>query len=139
MKTFSFRKELGRQKNLIKKRQGSDVFNVIFIEKMANVIYGIENMPVTLIVKPYTAFAKTTIKLCAIFSFLIFVSFTPLITVFLFAVYIALFYITNIFMNFCVKFGYKKFLLIIIFAALYFLCYLGTTNLRHFLAMLYFN
>jgi len=135
---ISFKKELGRQKKLIEKRQGIDMFKADFIQKAAYLISGIDNMPVTLIVKPYKKFIAATVKLCALFSFLIFLSFTPLITFILFACYIVLIYFTNIFINLCAKFGYKKFMLFIIFAVLYFLCFIATTNLRHFIAAFIF-
>lgn len=114
-------------------------FSANDVSKTAKLLFGIEDMPVTLITKPYKMFAKVTVRLCALFSFLIFLSFAPLITAFLFAFYIMLFYFTNIFINLCVKFGYKKILMIIIFGVLYFLCFIVTTNLRHFAADLYFN
>jgi len=102
--------------------------------KSAQKIFDIENTPVTLIVKPYKTFAKSTAKLCAIFSLMVFVSFNLVLALFFFAVYIMLLYLTVVFIDFCAKFGYKKVMLAIVFAVLYFLCYLAASGLRNFLA-----
>ena len=110
-----------------------------FIYRIVIGMVHIDDMNFTFIVKPYKTFIMATVKLCALFSFLVFISFNPLITLFLAAVYLFLFYMTYIFINFCVKFNYKKIMLIIIFAVLYFLCFILTTNLRRFLGSLYFH
>jgi hypothetical protein len=51
-----------------------------------------------------------------------------------FAVYVLVFALSVIFINFCVKFGYKRAVLIAVFAVLYFLCYLASSSLRNLLA-----
>jgi hypothetical protein len=114
-------------------------FKKSLLYKIAGFNHKIEDMPLTLIVKPYKIFIKAALRLCALFSLLVFISFSPIITLILAVVYILLLYMTNIFINFCVKFGYKKIMLVIIFALLYFLCFTAVTNLRHFLAGLYFH
>jgi len=108
------------------------MFKFESIMKTANLMSGIENMPVTLIAKPYRAFMTITIKLCAIFSFLVFVSFTPLIALFLTVLYVVFLYYNYIFIKYCARFGYKKIMMIIVLAAMYFICFVITVNLRHF-------
>jgi len=102
--------------------------------EFAQKIFDIENMPVTLIVRPYKTFAKSTAKLCAVFSLLVFLSFNLVLALFLFIVYIMVLYLTVVFINFCAKFGYKKVMLALVFAVLFFLCYLAASGLRNLLA-----
>jgi hypothetical protein len=98
----------------------------------------IDDMKITFIGKPYKTFIVAAAKLCALFSFLVFLSFHPIIALFLAAVYLMLFYMTYIFIKFCAAFGYKKIMLTAVFGVLYFLCFVLVTNLRHFIASLYF-
>ena len=104
---------------------------------MARKIFDIENIPVTLISKPYKKFVKIIIKLCVIFSLLVMVSFTPVMILFLSVVYVQFIYINWIFISFCEKFGYKKRMCVLVLAVLYFICYLSAVNLRHFALILF--
>ena len=106
---------------------------------IAKFLAGLEDMPVRFITKPHKAFICAAAKLCAMFSFLVFLSFTPLIGLFLSAVYAAVFYFTYVFMKLCAGFGYKKIMIAAVFVLLYFLCFIGTALLRNFLAALYFG
>ena len=101
--------------------------------------YQIRNMPVTLIYRPYKTFIKAAVKLCFIFSFLVFFSAVPLINLALIPGYITTFYITNLFINFYVKYGYKKIMLILIFVILFLFVFIITYYLRNFIWRLYFN
>ena len=108
-----------------------------FITGVTNKILDIENMQITLINKPYKEFIKSVIKLCLIFSFLAFVSFTPLMVLFLLPVYVLFAYINWIFISYCAKFGYKKIMCVLVLAGLYFLCYIAVVNLRRFIPILF--
>ena len=110
------------------------ISNVINVAKK---IFEIENMPTTLIGKPYKKLAITAIKLCAVFSLLAFMSFTPLMVLVLAAAYIVFIYFTRIFISYCAKFGYKKIMCALVLSVLYFLCYFAAVNLRSFMAILF--
>lgn len=94
-------------------------------------------MSVTLIAKPYKEFVQAVVKLCVIFSLLAFVSFTPLMVLFLSVVYLVFIYINRIFISYCAKFGYKKIMCALVLSVLYFACYLAVLNVRRFIPFLF--
>jgi len=111
----------------------------IFMYAITDIGFNVKDMRFGYIVKPYKTFIKAALRLCALFSFLVFISFTPLIKLALVPVWLLMFYITNIFIDFCVKFGYKKIMLVIVFAALFLSCLFAASGLRNFVFVLYFG
>jgi len=104
---------------------------------VAKKIFDIDNMSVTLIAKPYKEFVQAVVKLCVIFSLLAFVSFTPLMVLFLSVVYLVFIYVNRIFISYCAKFGYKKIMCALVLSVLYFACYLAVLNVRRFIPFLF--